>query len=615
MRNKKIISYLIEALYLLTIFLYLLVMKVVYSNTSSYDFMMFLFIACLIIGILMAIGPKYNRYVGIVLAIPYTLYLVAQQIYHRAFGQFFRFQTALGLSKEVAGVSDSVIELIGFSDLVPFVVLIIITVIFIVLYFMFEKEIKYTMRVRLVSILFIVGGAMSLFINNANIKASTEGWTNFDIYKSDYYVYDTIPNTNQFVDKFGLLSLLYRDGQITISHESSDTSNAKQEIDDFFLEKKINHENNEMTGIFAGKSVLFVQAESFMNAAISEEFTPNIYYYMNSGIHVKDFNTPLLIGSTSDTEFMSNTSMIPMTSGYPVCYKYVNNTYPLTLGNIFKDRGYNTMAFHNNYAEYYNRDIAFTKYGYDFYDSYKLGLINLEPDTKLAEQIGWILAEKESFLGYWITFSGHQPYDLSSTGVDEGDVQLIKSKYPELNDEYVSYIAKAMDVDKAIFNFLNVMDWSGKLDDVVIVFYGDHTAKALDFSKGSNWDNVFHTNIEDNPEIAHTPLIIYGNGIEKKEISKASTTLDILPTIVNLWGFDTELKYALGNDIFDPNYNGFYFDESGNYKTNDFSYNIINDELILNSGYLESEALLEISYFNKIKDISSKILKMDYFNE
>lgn len=158
MRNKKIISYLIEALYLLTIFLYLLVMKVVYSNTSSYDFMMFLFIACLIIGILMAIGPKYNRYVGIVLVIPYTLYLVAQQIYHRAFGQFFRFQTALGLSKEVAGVSDSVIELIGFSDLVPFVVLIIITVIFIVLYFMFEKEIKYTMRVRLVSILFIVGG-------------------------------------------------------------------------------------------------------------------------------------------------------------------------------------------------------------------------------------------------------------------------------------------------------------------------------------------------------------------------------------------------------------------------------------------------------------------------
>lgn len=153
------------------------------------------------------------------------------------------------------------------------------------------------------------------------------------------------------------------------------------------------------------------------------------------------------------------------------------------------------------------------------------------------------------------------------------------------------------------------------MDDVVIVFYGDHTAKALDFSKGSNWDNVFHTNIEDNPEITHTPLIIYGNGIEKKEISKTSTTLDILPTIVNLWGFDTELKYALGNDIFDPNYNGFYFDESGNYKTNDFSYNIINDELILNSGYLESEALLEISYFNKIKDISSKILKMDYFNE
>lgn len=616
MKQKQVIARLVEVLYLAVMFLYLLVLKTLLSTSSSYDLWMFFCFAGIIIGLLVLVGPKFNRYLGFILAFLYTLYLVAQTIYHRAFGQFFRFSTALSLSKEVAGVSDSVIELIKFSDLLPFIVLIVLTVVFVVCYFIFQRELVYNYKYRLASLLFLGLGLSAFFYNAHTIKASAEGWTNFDIYKSDYYVYDSLPNTNQFVDKFGLLNLLYRDGEMTINR-SQLSGESKSEIDDFFNDKTSMQNTNDFTGIFKDKSVLLIQAESFMNLGFSEEFTPNLYYYMQNGLYVENFNTPLLTGSTSDTEFMSNTSIIPASSGYPVCYEHINNTYPLTLGNIFKANGYDTFAYHNNYAEYYNRDVTFEKYGYEFFDSYKLGLENLEPDTKLAESIGWILSEKPKFLGYWITFSGHQPYSLDAVGVSEEDVKVIKEKYPNLNDEYVSYIAKAMDVDQSLLNFLNIMDWTGRLNDVVIVFYGDHMAKGLDFSKGSNYDQVFGVNSDDNPDIISTPLLIYSpsGDLPVKEYQKVSTTLDILPTLVNMWGFDEDMRYAMGNDIFNPNYEGFYFDEAGNLASDNFRYNIISQELKLNGNYSEADAQEDISYFNKLKDIAFKILQLDYFKQ
>ena len=613
MDKKRMVANLVEAIYLAGMFLYMLVLKSVYSVASSYDFLMFICISALIIGILILIGPRFNRYFGFIFAFLYTLYLIAQQVYYRGFGQYFRFSTALGLASEVAGVTDSAIELIHFSDIIPFIVLTVFTIAFVILHFTLQKEYRLG-KLRLLSIAFLLVGASSFLYNNHLIQKSCEGWTDFDIYKSDFYIYDALPNSNQFVDKFGLLNLFYRDGVMTVSH-GSQINNYQEEIDAFFAGKDNSHAANEMTGIFKDKSVLLIQAESFMNLAISEEFTPNLYYYMTSGIHVQNFNTPLLTGSTSDTEFMANTSLIPMSGGYPVCYEYINNTYPLTLGNIFKENGYQTTAYHNNYAEYYNRDTVFLKYGYEFFDSYKMGLENLEPDTKLAEAIGWILSERPKFMAYWVTYSGHQPYSIGEVGVDPADVAKIQEAYPDLDEEYVAYIAKAMDVDKAVSTFINVMDWSGRLDDVVIVFYGDHICKGIDFSKGSNYDEVFHQNSDDNPEITYTPLIIWANGIEHREYDKVSTSLDILPTLINMWGFDTYLSYAFGHDIFDPEYEGFYFDESGNLANDNFSYNIIDDTLVTNNAYSEEEAMNDVAYFNELKDICSKILQSDYFGE
>ena len=218
-------------------------------------------------------------------------------------------------------------------------------------------------------------------------------------------------------------------------------------------------------------------------------------------------------------------------------------------------------------------------------------------------------------MGYWVSYSGHQTYELTSVGVNQEDVVRIKEKYPNLDDCYVSYIAKAIDFDRALGNFVNVMDWSGRLDDFVIVVYGDHIAKGLNFSKGSNYDNVVGKNSEDNPEILYTPMFVFSVGGPRITIDKRSTSLDILPTLANMWDLDLDYTKVFGRDIFDDDYDGFYFDEEGNYKTNNFIYNVISEEMILKEGYSIDKAQNEINRFDLMKDVCSKILKLNYFEE
>lgn len=118
--KKKLINILIEVLYYLVFFAYLLIVKSLYSNNVSYDLTTFLVVSLVMIGIMLASGSHANKYVGLVLGSIYTLYLVAQRIYNRGFNSYFRFATALELKSEVAGQTAAINELSKFSDFIPF---------------------------------------------------------------------------------------------------------------------------------------------------------------------------------------------------------------------------------------------------------------------------------------------------------------------------------------------------------------------------------------------------------------------------------------------------------------------------------------------------------------
>ena len=159
------------------------------------------------------------------------------------------------------------------------------------------------------------------------------------------------------------------------------------------------------------------------------------------------------------------------------------------------------------------------------------------------------------------------------------------------------------------------MEWTGRINDVVIVIYGDHVAKGLDLSKGTNFDEVFGVNSDDNSSIIYTPLFIYANDMEHKVVNKYCTALDILPTLMNLWDIDYDNEYAFGHDILDDDYNGFSFDANGNYWNSDFYFNSSNNTITTYNGYSEDSAREIVNNFNEKREICKEILKIDYFKK
>ena len=106
-------------------------------------------------------------------------------------------------------------------------------------------------------------------------------------------------------------------------------------------------------------------------------------------------------------------------------------------------------------------------------------------------------------------------------------------------------------------------------------------------------------------------LFIYFEGIEPLVYEKTATALDILPTLADLFALSYDQDTILGSNIFDSDHDGFYFDEEGTIKTDEFSY----VGGILQSDVAQDEALDRLSYYSDLIDISYDILRCDYFKD
>ena len=83
-------------------------------------------------------------------------------------------------------------------------------------------------------------------------------------------------------------------------------------------------------------------------------------------------------------------------------------------------------------------------------------------------------------------------------------------------------------------------------------------------------------------------------------IEKASSPLDIAPTIYDLFDVEYNHHLVLGRSVFDPTYDGFNFNEYGVIKTDSYVYDTLRDTVVLRNWTkseetyrLEAEALYE----------------------
>lgn len=313
---------------------------------------------------------------------------------------------------------------------------------------------------------------------------------------------------------------------------------------------------NEYTGIFAGKNLIFIVAEAFYPIAVDEELTPTLYKLVNNSFVFDNYYQPIYNCSTSDGEFINQLSILP---GVSTCSmkSTIDVDLPYSLGNIMQRYGYNSYAFHGWTYSYYNRDktmpnLGYTYYGYDRYDKgYKYALSGINDswptsDIDVMNSSYSIYSSDERFVAYYMTISGHLEYNFSG-----GNAMALKNKsyVEELNtsDSIKAYIATQIEFDKSLEILLNNLESDGILDDTVIVISADHYPYGLsndDITSYVDWiDNI-------NFDLYKNNLVIYNSEIETTHVTKYTSSLDLLPTLLNLFGVEYDSRLLMGADIF-----------------------------------------------------------------
>ena len=149
---------------------------------------------------------------------------------------------------------------------------------------------------------------------------------------------------------------------------------------------------NDYTGIFQGKNVIVIHAESIQQFVIGmsfngEELTPNLNKLASESIYFDNFYSQVSVGTSSDAEFTSLTSLMPTNTG-TAFVSYFDRTY-VSMPSLLSDKGYYTFVMHANKANFWNRDLMYASLGYQRFYS--------KDDYDIDEVVGLGLSDTSFF--------------------------------------------------------------------------------------------------------------------------------------------------------------------------------------------------------------------------
>lgn len=122
---------------------------------------------------------------------------------------------------------------------------------------------------------------------------------------------------------------------------------------------------NDYTGLFRGKNLIFLTCESLWKYAIDPELTPTLYKLWSEGFQFTNFYNPVWGVSTLDGEYVNLLGLIPVTGTWSMT-ESATNWLPFSFGNQFRAMGYTTRAYHDHTYTYYSRDESHPNLGYDY---------------------------------------------------------------------------------------------------------------------------------------------------------------------------------------------------------------------------------------------------------
>ncbi len=400
---------------------------------------------------------------------------------------------------------------------------------------------------------------------------------------------------------------LYKHGMLThfiselINLYFKDDSNVNKEIDDYIKEGNQNEENS-YSGILKDMNVLEIMIESAPSYVLSEELTPNLYKLTNEGIY---FENNLSKNKTNHSELIGM-----LGSAYQLSDKEAYKNYPYGLPKILSNSGYKTTFFHDNDPKFYHRGDIMNYIGFektyfhnDFYDTKVEFIGNMPFDTTFVEDTIDLMIPDEKFYTYYTTIATHGPYNSSeeslkkykeyvgydgikyydklTKAIEDGSFIMPTNpnnpyvkRYSVYNfkdeeerklveEQLIHFELEIMNFDEALGLILDKLEKENKLDNTLIILYGDHDAyytsnhlKPLKYYVYGAYEDGNY--LEEYPNQYETYMCFYNpilnekykNDYETNKVEMQTSPSIIVPTILDLLGYKYNTNLYLSSSIF-----------------------------------------------------------------
>lgn len=373
---------------------------------------------------------------------------------------------------------------------------------------------------------------------------------------------------------------------------------------------------NEYTGLLSDYNLIVLCAESFSTACIDRQLTPTLWRLSHEGfVFTNYFNT--FPNNTTDGEYALCQGLLPDSSrGKTASSFYVSrNSYlPMCLGNIFREqRGIESFGYHNYYGSFYGRYLTHPNLGYSMkFAGWGMQFSSGWPssDLEMMEQSIPDYLGKEQFHAYYMTYSAHLSYTRENPMGARNYEAVQDLPYSEAGK---CYLSASIELDKAMAYLMEQLEEAGVADRTAIVLAGDHFPYGLtdaEYSELLGHEADFFERYRDT-------LIFWVGGMEEPvQVDEYCCNVDILPTILNLWGFDFDSRLLAGTDILsDGPHMAMLVDRS--FLTDTLWFHAGNNEAIwladesgVSDSYLDNMIALVQNRFS----VSTDILGAAYYN-
>ncbi|MGX8680369.1 MAG: LTA synthase family protein, partial [bacterium] len=418
----------------------------------------------------------------------------------------------------------------------------------------------------------------------------------------------------------------------TYQNSGIDPTKEKHELDAWFEERRgeISGEN-AWTGVFEGKNLIMICAEALGYGTISKDLTPTLYRMMTKGFNFTKFYQPAWGGSTTTGEFSMLMGLCPR-NGIKSVKNIKNNNNYFTMGNQLQRLGYYNACYHNGSHTFYSRNQTHTNLGYRKFLAYGNGLDKYtnggwKGDEALLSLTLDNYIDKRPFSVYYMSVSGHAAYKKSSKYVKKHYKkvnEIVGNKYKETTKWYLCY---QYELELALKAVIKKLEKAGIADDTVICMTGDHYPYGL--AKSSTWGNT-QNYIKDLYGSVYSKKcwgrdrnygILWCGSLENKDkklqkkITVPCMSLDLTPTLSNLFGVEYDSRLMVGRDVFSDEM-PLVFWNNNTWVTERGKYDAPARKFYPNKGYEDTDSDYITRVTNIVKNkraFSLNVVQTDYY--